>query len=153
MTESKLSIRVEIFDTCSCSEIVKAIKTINSSIDIYCWYEGTQGLPSVGAEFIKSELLIPLHKSKTVVSTFLYSLKGWDFQKTVQKLSSTTPLGDAIQQLNMSMISCLYARDFFTFCIENKNKQNQLYKYVQETLAQKLWLASISKNQKPMGNW
>jgi hypothetical protein len=120
--------------------LIDKLSAIDGPLDLYCWYEGAQGLPKIGADFWKEKIFAPLLAKKKDAFFNLYSLKGWDFQKKVSKLSPSSPIGNAINELNLGAIKCIYAFDFFKYC---QKVEGPLYEYIKERMP-KEWLTNLS---------
>lgn len=130
--------------------LVESITKIEGPLDVYCWYEGYQSLPVSGAIFMKREILAPLYEKKKDVTVFLYSLKGWDFEKKVSDMNDFSRIGKAISQIQTTAIRCMYASEFFKYCAQIKEKERglqeeTLYSYLQQELPKKQWLIQISE--------
>jgi len=131
------------------SEIVQELAGRRGPLDIYCWYEGPQGLPRSGATFYKESFFEPLLRQKEDVTLNIYSLKGWDFGRTASNMCDT-PLGKAINRLNNVAIQALYSSSFFQYSLSIP-QESPLYRLVLEELPKKQWLAELSKGYKPKG--
>lgn len=127
--------------------VVSRIASIQGPVDVYCWYEGPRGLPPLGAAFMMESLLAPLYAQKRDAKVWLYSLKGWDFHKTVSQMPASTPLGEAINRINRSAVEAIYASSFFRFCEKNEN----LYSFLSEALPQKKWAFELSEKKNETG--
>lgn len=144
----KERIRLQIYsDSCSPECVVNNLASIEGPIDIYCWYEGSQCLPQLGANFMKTSIFEPLYKLKDDAKLYLYSLKAWDFKKSVSKMSSTTPLGEAINRIYKAAIECIYSSSFFQYCTKIR-KENGIYEFLNAELPKKKWLRTLSEDQK-----
>lgn len=139
-----------VSDPCPPEEVVQNLASIEGPVDIYCWYEGTQGLPQAGAFFMKKSIFEPLFALKKNAKLYLYSLKSWDFKKNTKEMPASTPLGDTINRINTSAIECIYSSSFFRYCTQI-SKKNPLYNYVKEELPKKDWLTRLSKSQQEKG--
>src|SRR5580698_2364895 len=77
--------------------------------DIYCWYEGTQGLPEKGATFMRDHIFTPILSVRGETRFKLYSLRGWDFDKyrSISQMPVSTPMAQAINEFsgNYEMIN------------------------------------------------
>jgi hypothetical protein len=133
------------FDYYSPEELVKYLGSIKESIHIYLWYEGTQGVPKSGAEFMKESILKPLYLLKRDSTIYLYSLKGWDFEKNVKNMNKSTLIGEAINS-KKSNIECIYSYSFFQYCM-NISKESEIYKYFNEEIPKKEWLFKYSSKK------
>lgn len=137
------SISVQINSTpTSMSNIIESLASKREPTEIYCWYEGTRGLPKSGATFYKESFLEPLLQQRQDVSINLYSLKGWDFSKTAFN-KPDTPLGQEINRCQRAAIRCFYSSSFFQFC-KQLPKENNLCRWADENLRQKQWLSDLS---------
>lgn len=145
------SIKLQIYsDPCSPEIVVNNLASIEGPIDVYCWYEGSQSLPKLGANFMRKAIFEPLYKLKKDAKLCLYSLKAWDFKKNVANISSSTPLGEAINRINTAAIECVYSSSFFQYCIEIR-KESGVYEFLNEELPKKKWLFTLSENQRKKG--
>ena len=148
--QQKERIRIQInSDLCSPELIVCKLAEIKGPVDIYCWNEGPQGLPKLGANFMKKSIFEPLYKLKQDVKLCLYSLKAWDFKKNIASMPTSTPLGEAINRINKAAVECIYSSSFFQYC--NKIKNKSLYEFISRELPKKEWLFNLSKNQTNKG--
>ena len=75
----KEQVRILFSKLSSPEEVVKNLAAIDGPVDIYCWYEGEQGLPKEGALFMRKSIFEPLYKLKKDAKLCLYSLKAWEF--------------------------------------------------------------------------
>jgi hypothetical protein len=149
--EPKEQIRLQIYSApCSPELVVNNLASIEGPIDIYCWYEGSQCLPQLGANFMKTFIFEPLYKLKQDAKLYLYSLKAWDFKKNITKMPSSTPLGEAINRINKTTIECIYSSSFFQYCTEIR-KESGIYEFLNEKLPKKKWLFTLSENQRKKG--
>lgn len=149
--ELKEKIRLQIYaEPCSPELVVKNLASIGGPIDIYCWYEGSQFLPQLGANFMKTSLFEPLYKLNQDAKLYLYSLKAWDLKKSISKMPSSTPLGEAINRINKAAIECIYSFSFFQYCTEIR-KESGIYEFLNEELPKKKWLFTLSENQRKKG--
>ncbi|MBI5273938.1 MAG: hypothetical protein HY860_02655 [Chlamydiales bacterium] len=130
--------------------VVDYIAAIEGPLDIYCWYEGTQGLPISGASFIKEALLEPLFTRKRDTRICLYSLKGWDFTKCISKMASSSRLGDAINRINPVALQCIYATSFFRYST-SFSVESPLYQWINEELPKKSYLLDLSSDERKCG--
>jgi hypothetical protein len=128
-------------------QVVQDLASRAGSLDVYCWYEGPKGLPQSGAQFYRDYLLEPLLSRKRDATFYLYSLKGWDFVRTPSYLPDN-PLGDAINRIGSAAIRCIYSSSFFQYC-SRVPVESGLYRYINEELPKKVWLANISAHYKP----
>lgn len=144
-------IRVDILEKpVSAQLLAQELSAIEEAMDVFTWYEGAQGLPVIGADFLKEHLFQPLHTLKEDARLCLYSLKAWDFSKSVDALSSTTALGESINRINQEALKCLYAADFFNFC-RQVDPSTPFYQVVSEDLPKKQWLTDLSAGHRPKG--
>ena len=72
----------------SVEKVVDSIGSIKDFVDIYCWYEnpmlmGSKTISSSSAEFYREKIFKPLWNKKNNLKLWLYSLKGWKFEKKV----------------------------------------------------------------------
>lgn len=118
----------------STEAVVKALSVEGADTDVYTWYEGPKGLPEKGSTFLQKELLDPL---KGKVKFCLYSLCGWDFEKTVSKIPSSTSIGEKM--------GCIYASSFFRWCQSEGGAKTALYQYLRIVMPKKKWLFAISQ--------
>ncbi len=137
-------------DPCPPEAIVKSLASIEGPVDVYCWYEGPQGLPRSGASFMKESIFEPLFALKKDAHLCLYSLKFWDLKKSVTKMSTFTPLGEAINRINRAAIECIYSSSFFRYCMQF-SKENALYNFINEELPKKEWLIELSAHHRKNG--
>jgi hypothetical protein len=146
--DPKEQIQLKIsFETCPPELIVNHLASVEGPIDIYTWYEGPQNLPKSGADFMKKKVFEPLYKRKKDAKIYLYSLKAWNFQKSVESMPLTTGLGEAINRINNEAIECIYSSSFFRFCAQ-VSKESGLYRFINEELAKKEWLYNLSAKEK-----
>ncbi len=149
--EPKERIRLQIYsDPCSPDLIVNNLASIQGPVDIYCWYEGSQCLPKLGANFMRKSIFEPLYKLKQDAKLYLYSLRAWDFKKNTSIMPSSTPLGEAINRINKAALECTYSSSFFQYCT-NIRKESGLYEFLNQELPKKKWLFSLSENQRKRG--
>lgn len=147
----KECIRLQIYsDPCSPELIVNKLALIKGPIDIYCWYEGSQCLPKLGANFMTKSIFEPLYRLKQDAKLYLYSLKAWDFKKNISTMSSSTPLGEAINRINKAAIECIYSSSFFQYCTQIGEKSG-IYEFLNGELPKKKWLFTLSENQRKRG--
>ncbi|MFZ0564752.1 MAG: hypothetical protein WAM28_00950 [Chlamydiales bacterium] len=137
-------------EVCSPHVIVKTIASIDGPVDIYCWYEGTQGLPKAGAIFMKESVFSPLYTLKKDIKLYLNSLKAWDFKNKVAEMPSSSPIGDAINRINSYAVECIYTSQFFKFC-ENFSKESKLCAFINNELPKKEWLFNLSADRQKSG--
>ncbi|MES2273956.1 MAG: hypothetical protein V4487_07170 [Chlamydiota bacterium] len=116
-------------ELCSPEVIVKNLASIEGPVDVYSWYEGTQGLPRSGALFMKKSIFKPLFALKKDAKLYLYSLRAWDFKKDITNMSASTPIGQAINRINKAAVECLYSSAFFRYCAQVSKKSN-LYLFI-----------------------
>jgi hypothetical protein len=128
-------------------EVVQDLASRNGPLDVYCWYEGPQGLPRTGAVFWRESIFGPLVSQKKDVTMCLYSLKGWDFAKSVSKLSDSK-LGQAINRIGSVSYRCIFASSFFRYCA-NMKKESSLYQFIKRELPQKQRLIELSLDRTP----
>lgn len=144
-------IKLQIFsEPCRPELIVKQLASIEGPLDLYCWYEGPQGLPQSGARFMKEQVFKPLYQVKPDVKLCLYSLRAWDFKKNITILPSSTEMGEAINRLNKAAIECFYSSSFFQYCIQTP-KESELYRYISEQLPKKEGLFRLSATHRKSG--
>jgi hypothetical protein len=144
-------IRVDILEKpVSAQFIAHELSSIEGALDVFTWYEGTHGLPAIGADFLKERLFQPLYTLKEDARLCLYSLKAWDFSKSVDALSSTTALGESINRINQRALKCFYAADFFNYC-RQVDPSSPFYRVVSEDLPKKQWLTDLSSGHRPKG--
>ncbi len=129
------------------NEVIEDLASRRGSLDIYCWYEGPQGLPQSAAILRRDFLFQPLLERKRDATFCLYCLKGWDFAKPVSKLT-VSPLSKAIQAIDSLHYRCLYATSFFKDCAQRK-PASSLYQFANEEMPKKSWLADLSSVHKP----
>jgi hypothetical protein len=149
--EPRDQVQVQLCDKpCSPEEIVKNLVSIEGPIDVITWLEGTQGLPPSGAAFMGECIFKPLRKLKENAKLYVYSLKGWDFnKKNITALATSTPLGEAINRINKA-IECIYSSSFFRYCTRF-SKESELYAFINAELPKKKWLFDLSSSQKKTG--
>lgn len=149
--EPKECIRVKIFpDPCPPENVVSSIAAIEGPVDLYTWYEGSQCLPKIGADFLKKSLFESLYRLKQDVKVYLYSLRAWDFKRNVSKMQTSTPIGKKINTINQAAIECIYSSSFFKYCAEIQTKSG-LYLYLNQELPKKKWSFDLSADQKERG--
>jgi hypothetical protein len=127
-------------------EVVEAIVSIEGNTDLYCWYEGMQGLPKLGASFMKEEILQPIFSRKKNLKVGLYSLKSWNFKREKQG----SAIGEIINKMNRTYVECVYSASFFKYCQE-ASKKREFYAWIQEELPKKGWLFDLSQDQEKEG--
>ncbi len=130
--------------------VVDRLASIAGLVDLYCWYEGTRGLPASGATFMQNALFKPLYQRKKDVKVWLYSLCGWDFSRSVSALSDSNKLGKRIDEINKHALECFYSASFFKFCAQIPTT-SPLYAFVDEQLPKKQWLLELSVDQRKKG--
>lgn len=142
-------VRIRTFSTEKVEENLASIKRF---IDVYCWYEGSEGLPKSGADWMKTSLFEPIFRAKKDLKLNLYSLGGWNPDKkyTLATMPNTTPLGESINQINSVALECIYSFSFFRFCVEAR-KNKELYAFISDTLPKKEWLKAISADRPKSG--
>lgn len=147
--QEQIQLRIDL-DPCEPEEIVKELALTEGPIDIYCWYEGSQCIPLVGANFMKTSLLQPLYESKKDAKFYLYSLKAWNFEpkKNISDMKADSPLGEAINRLNKAAIECIYSSSFFKYCTTQAQENCGLYEFFNEELPKKKWLLELSENKR-----
>lgn len=153
--EQKKCIRVQIYpEPCAPKLIVNQL-LIKGPIDIYFWYEGSKCLPKIGAEFMKEKFLEPLYRLKLDAKLCLYSLRAWDFKKTLKNMQPSTPIGEAINRINTAAVECFYSSSFFKYCADVQ--KGNLYKFINKELSldeeqmpqeRKKWLFALSAEEK-----
>lgn len=149
--EPNKQIQLKIYsEPCAPSVVVNNLSSLEGPVDVYCWYEGTQCLPKLGATFLKESIFEPLYNLKQDAKLYLYSLKCWDLKKTLSTMKPSTPLGEAINRINKTAIECIYSSSFFQYCT-NIRQESALYQFLSEELPKKNWLFSLSENQKKKG--
>lgn len=147
----QIQIRVQLFsDPISSEEVVRNLALIGGPIDIYCWYEGTQGLPKRGAQFMKEEILEPLFSLKKDVKLYLYSLRAWDFKNNINNMCISTTLGEAINRIHQTAIECLYSSSFFRYCAQ-VSTDSPLYAFFNQELIKKKELIKLSAHERIIG--
>ena len=130
--------------------IVKNLASIRLPLDVYCWFEGSSNLPTLGATFMRKNIFEPLNRVKKDARLCLYSLRAWDFKKIVDRMPSSTPIGEAINRINATAIRCIYSFDFFRYC-RDASPESPLCKFIGAELPKKEWLLALSKSQKQKG--
>lgn len=149
--EKNEEIKLQIFpELCSPQQVVNRLASIEGPVDIYCWYEGPQGLPKSGADFMRKLIFKPIHQLKKEAKICLYSLRGWVFKGNVDSMPFSTPLGEAINRINRRAVECLYSSSFFRYCTQ-VSRESGLYTFINEELPKKKWLFDLSANQKESG--
>jgi hypothetical protein len=138
-------------DPCSPESIVNNLASIEGATDVYFWYEGSQCLPELGANFMKKSFFEPLYKLKQDAKLCLYSLAAWNFKKNITSMPSSTDLGEAINCINKTAIECIYSSSFFQFCSNIQKEESGLYEFLNKKLPKKEWLFNLSKNQREKG--
>lgn len=147
----KQSVQLKIFEkSCAPEVIVDRIASIYYPVDVYCWYEGTDGLPRAGAEFMRKYIFDPLCQQKWDIKFYLYSLRAWDFSPNRFNSLATNALGQTINRINKKVIECLESSDFFRYCAAFSD-DSSFYKYIQEEFPKKTWLLDISAKRKECG--
>lgn len=152
--EPKQRIKLQIYsEPCAPEVIVKAL-LIKGPLDIYFWYEGSRCLPKVGAEFMKENFLEPFFWFKPDAKLCLYSLRAWDFKKTLKNMQPSTPIGETINSINTAAVECFYSSSFFKYCAGVT--KGSLYKFINTELSineermpqeQKKWLFALSEEE------
>ncbi len=146
--QPKDKVKVQIFsEPCAHELIVEQLASIKGPVDIYCWYEGSQCLPKLGADFMRKSIFQPLYKLKQNAKLCLYSLRAWDFKRNITNMLSSTPLGEAINRINRTSIECIYSSSFFQYCMQVP-KGSSLYAFISDELPKKEWLFKLSANQR-----
>lgn len=125
--------------------VVQNLSQIKGPADIYCWYEGGQGLFKEGACFMKEAIFAPLYQLKEDAKLWLYSLKAWEFLS--KKRMSPSGLCEAINRIDKKAVECIYSSAFFEYC----SKKSVLYEFIQRELPKKTWLKELSADEKPCG--
>lgn len=98
---------------------------------------------------MQTALIKPLY-SQEKTKIWLYSLKGWDFKEKVQRLCTTTVLGNVINRINRAAIECIYASSFFQFC-KQVSIESDLYAFISTEMPKKTWLFELSQKRDPIG--
>lgn len=129
-------------DVCTPEEVVQRVASIQGPVDLYTWYEGTQGLPKRGAKFMKECIFQPLYLRKNEIKFWLYSLRAWDFKKDLNRMADSNPLGEVINTINQASIACIQSASFFRYCTE-VSKESGLYAYLSQALPAKAWLFKL----------
>ena len=111
--------------------VVEDLAHIKGPLDIYCWYEGFDSIPKAGASFMKQSIFEPLFALKRDVKIYLCSLKSWDFTKSLSHMETSTALGEAINQINIADIECIYSRSFFQYCTR-VSSDSGVYHFINE---------------------
>jgi len=137
-------------EPCSPESIVKQLASIEGPVDVYFWYEGSQCLPQSGAVFMKQQIFDPLYKVKQDAKLCLYSLRAWDFKRNITTMASSTPLGEAINRINIAAIECIYSSSFFRYCSQ-VSTESDLYAFMRDELPKKEWLFKLSETQRKSG--
>lgn len=143
-----MSISIQISPTCLMRDLAETLSSKPGFPDIYCWYEGTEGLPASGASFYREKLFDPLLQKKSDLLLSLYSLQGWDFKKKPSELSES-PIGQMINRTNLAAIRCLSATSFFQFCLSIP-QNSDLSRWIIANLPKKKWLLNLSAHSKPL---
>lgn len=117
--------------------VVAKIASIQGPADVYCWFEGPEGLSQSCINFMKKNIIVPLSKKKTDAKICLYSLKSWSFED-VFKIEETALKTDnkALEWVNSS--------DFFQYCA---NPSIGIAAWVERELPQKKWLYVLSETK------
>lgn len=126
--------------------VVQKLSQVKGPVDIYCWYEGEQGLFKEGARFMKEAIFAPLYRMKEDAKLWLYSLRAWEFLSK-KRMDPSTLLGEAVNRIDKRAVECIYSSAFFEYCC----KQRALYDFVQGELPKKTWLKALSEEEKPCG--
>lgn len=148
--EPKGRIQLQIHsEACAPELVVNNLASIEGPLDIYCWYEGPQYLPQLGANFMKNSLLEPLYKLKQDAKVYLYSLKAWD-KKNILEMAPSTSLGEAINRINKKVIECIYSSSFFQYC-SMVPIESGIYTFLNEELPKKKWLFTLSETHRKTG--
>lgn len=149
--EVKESIQLRIAsESCEPEKVVANLAAIEGPVDIYCWYEGVRGVPQEGALFMKRKLFEPLYNLKSDAKLCLYSLRAWNFAKSVSKMAASSPFGESINRINSAALEWIYSSSFFKYCADT-SKEDPLYCFLNEELPKKAWLFELSEGQKKSG--
>jgi hypothetical protein len=130
--------------------IVKSLAAKEGEVAVFCWYEGPSALPSKGAEFMAKNFFAPLYQQKSDAKLWLYSLEATNYKRTVSAMKLSTPIGEAINRINGAAIECIYASQFYQYCVQFP-KESPVYQFCNEEMPKKKWLFAISENEKAMG--
>lgn len=151
----KKSIQVQIYPEPCAPEFIVDKLLIKGPIDIYFWYEGSKCLPKLGAAFMKENFFEPFYRLKPDAKLCLYSLRAWDFKKTIKNMQPSTPIGEAINRINTAAIECFSSSSFFKYCAGVQ--EGSLYKFINTELSineeqmpqeQKKWLFALSAEER-----
>ena len=128
-------------------EIVGQLTAIPGRLFVYCWFEGTNGLPELGARFMSDRLFFPLLQRKQgEVLMQLYFLYAWKFDKPLCRMAGVSPLQKKvvqwIQERNMPY-RCLSSVDFFRFAVQMR-PESAMYRTLSSILRQKEELRRLS---------
>jgi hypothetical protein len=149
--EPSAQVRIQLFsDPVSPEAVVEKLSDKEGPVDVYCFYEGPQGLPKSGADFMRESIFAPLFSIKKDAKLYLYSLVSWGFEKNAASMPASTRMGNEINKINKAFIECVYASSFFQYCAQVP-KESNLYKYVNEELPEKKWLFKLSEDRKEFG--
>ena len=127
--------------------IIESLSSLQDPLDVFCWYEGTQGISAAAAAFSRTSIIEPLLKAKEDAKIYLYSLRGWDFKKSLSKLAYSSSLSDEINKINSSKVQCLEASAFFRYCLKN-SYNSQFYDFTSKELPKKKWVVVLSSSKK-----
>lgn len=125
-------------------EVVRRLVAIEGPADLYFWFEGREGLPRKGADFMKEKFFIPLSQLRRDFTFCLYSLKAWSF-KRLDKMPEISEVVEAINKTD-SVYKGINSKGFFQYCGEKNN--SPLADFLKPELKKKKWLLELSEKYK-----
>jgi hypothetical protein len=132
------------------SKVVETVASIKGPLDVYCWYEGAEGVPRSCAKFMSEKILQPLFEQKKEVKVFLYSLKAWSFNKSVSQMSEKSPLEDVINRIDQKRLEWIDSKDFFKYSATPLEK-SALHEFLDQELLKKKELIAVSGSFRKSG--
>lgn len=146
LEKPRSNVTLQIFpDPIPPEQVVRQVSSIQGPVDAYFWYEGSLFLPQAGAAFMQREILGPLQKSKQDAKLWLYSLRAWDCKTNIDDMAMSTPIGEAINRINRTVVEMIYSSSFFRYCAD-LSVESPLYSFISEKLPQKEWLFQLSES-------
>ncbi len=130
--------------------VIQDVSYITGPLDVYCWYEGVEGLPESGAHFMSDEILKPLFAAKKDTKVFLYSLKAWSFKNRVSEMNCNNPLADVVNRIDNTRLELIDSASFFQYCAKPLEK-SALHEFLIEELPKKKGLMALSAQLKNSG--
>lgn len=118
-------------------DVIAKIASIEGPTDVYCWFEGPEGLSQSCINFMKKNIIIPLLEKKKDATICLYSLKSWKFED-VFKMERTA------LKTNNKALEWVDSSDFFNYCAD---PSKGIAVWVERELPQKKWLYDLSKSK------